>query len=921
MTFWSALYKLLIGPLELLFEFIFSVANRVVDHPGYAIVFLSLAVNFLVLPMYKRADALQKEERDLEERLQPMVDHIKKTFNGDERFMMLQTYYRQNNYKPTYALKGSLSLVLQIPFFIAAYNFLSGLQLLQGVSFGPIRDLGAPDAMFTIGGFAVNMLPILMTAINAVSAAIYMKGFPLKSKLQMYGMALIFLVFLYTSPAGLVFYWTLNNVFSLCKNIFYKFKNPKRVLAICFSAVSLLLLVYFIFVRPFDTARREIIVIAALLLLQLPLVLQLYQDRRKTKAPAVTAEAGRIDDALFLIGSVILTVLTGVLIPTALIRAAPEDFVNMSAYLSPLWYMVSALLMAAGAFLIWFGIFYKMATGSGKKVMSLGMLLGAGGALVDYMFFGTNYGDISSELIYDTMPVSTASEYLLNLGALALLAAAVFLLWKKKPAILQVVYLALTLAIASMSVLNIVNIQRELGPIKASIEESADELPSFTLSKNGKNVVVLMMDRGIGYYIPYLMEEKPELMEKFDGFTFYPNTLSFGTSTNVGTPPLFGGYDYTPTKINARADEPLVDKQNEALKVMPVLFDEAGYDVTVIDPTYAGYSSRPPDISIYDEYPDIRAFTTAGKYVIPGVVESANETRFRNFFCFSLYKSVPLLLQPTLYTEGFYNEADALAGLKVDYSVQTVSEDFLTATGLGWRFQEDYGVLLQLDEMTEISDGDADTFLMMDNETTHEMALLQMPDYVPSVQVDNREYETLPVSRTSLDGRTIEMWTDQQVTHYHSNMGAFLVLGQWMDYLRENGVYDNTRIIIVADHGYFQRYEDCKFGSQYYEDVLWFNPVLMVKDFGDSEFTTDDQFMTDADVPTLALADLVENPVNPFTGNPINSNEKNTQDQQVQVVFDWDIRSNNGNTFTPTYWYSVHDDIFDLDNWSYLGEY
>ena len=41
-------------------------------------------------------------------------------------------------------------------------------------------------------------------------------------------MALFFLVFLYTSPSGLVFYWTLNNLFSLVKTIFYKLSTPER---------------------------------------------------------------------------------------------------------------------------------------------------------------------------------------------------------------------------------------------------------------------------------------------------------------------------------------------------------------------------------------------------------------------------------------------------------------------------------------------------------------------------------------------------------------------------------------------------------------------------------------------------------------------------------------------------------------------
>lgn len=109
-------------------------------------------MNFLVLPLYRRADAMQEEERETELRLHKGVAHIKKTFRGDERMMMLQTYYRQNNYKPTYVLKGATSLFLEIPFFIAAYAFLSNLELLHGVSFGPIRDLGAPRRPAHRGG-------------------------------------------------------------------------------------------------------------------------------------------------------------------------------------------------------------------------------------------------------------------------------------------------------------------------------------------------------------------------------------------------------------------------------------------------------------------------------------------------------------------------------------------------------------------------------------------------------------------------------------------------------------------------------------------------------------------------------------------------------------------------------------------------
>ena len=68
--------SLLIGPLKLLFEVIFSVALRVIENPGLSIIVLSLAMNILVLPLYRRADAIQIEARDTENKLKDVVTHI-----------------------------------------------------------------------------------------------------------------------------------------------------------------------------------------------------------------------------------------------------------------------------------------------------------------------------------------------------------------------------------------------------------------------------------------------------------------------------------------------------------------------------------------------------------------------------------------------------------------------------------------------------------------------------------------------------------------------------------------------------------------------------------------------------------------------------------------------------------------------------
>ena len=216
------LYYTIIYPIELLLEVCFTLINRVSGNPGTAITGVSIVINFLLLPLYLRADAIQSEEKKRQEAMKRWTDHIRKVFKGDEKVMMLSTYYRKMDYHPLYSLRSSVSLLLQIPFFMAAYHFLSGLNLLNGTSFLFIPDLGAADGLLRIGTLTINVLPVLMTLINCIAAVIYTRGTPLKDNIQIYVLAGLFLILLYPSPSGLVLYWTMNNVFSLVKNIVLK---------------------------------------------------------------------------------------------------------------------------------------------------------------------------------------------------------------------------------------------------------------------------------------------------------------------------------------------------------------------------------------------------------------------------------------------------------------------------------------------------------------------------------------------------------------------------------------------------------------------------------------------------------------------------------------------------------------------------
>ncbi len=911
MSFFSILGNLIIGPLKLAFEVIYNIAYSYTEHPGLSIIFLSLVMNILVLPLYRRADAMQEAARDTENKLSRGVAHIKKTFSGDERMMILQTYYRQNNYKPTNALNGSVSLLLEIPFFMAAYQFLSHLEILKGVSFGPIKDLGAPDGLIVIGGIAINLLPILMTLVNVISSALYLKGYPLKTKIQLYAMALFFLVFLYTSPSALVFYWTLNNVFSLVKTIFYKLKHPKEVLRVLTAVIGVAFAVYALLFYN-GTGRKTLLLILIGAALQLPWIAALLGKLRR--APA-KERAYVPNKKLFILGGLFLTVLIGFVIPSAYIAASPQEYVDISYYHNPLWYIVSSASMAAGFFLVWFGVFYWLANDKFKVIFDRAVWVLCGVAVVNYMFFGTDLGVISSTLKFDNGLMFDFSDQLINLAVLAAVAAVFLLVVIKFKKVASGILAVTILALAGMGTVNTVKAGESVASIENS--EEASEIHSFTLSTTGKNVMVIMLDRAISEFVPYIFNEKPELVEKFDGFTNYPNTLSFGGFTNFGTPTLFGGYEYTPVEMNKRDGESLASKQNEAILMMPRLFSESGYKVTVSDPVYANYKWI-SDLSVFDQYPDIDAYISKGKFGDVSQKQAVIDNNKRNFFCFGLMKSMPLTLQTAIYDDGTYNQVTSSSGESAAYAPQEM-DGMSKSTGMTSSFMESYNVMLNLPSMTKATEDSTNTFMYFTTDLTHEPMLLSEPDYVPRQNVDNTEYDAAHTERFTVDGKSLNMETGTQMMHYHTNMAAMIKLGDWFDHLRDIGVYDNTRIILVADHG-----RDLGFTSEVtytasgeYVDTGLYHPLLMIKDFGSTGFTTSEEFMTNADVPTVATAGLIDFPTNPFTGKAINSDEKTAHDQYVIRSFEFSTDTNNGTQFHAAPWASVKGDMRDMNSWTF----
>ncbi len=545
--------------------------------------------------------------------------------------------------------------------------------------------------------------------------------------------------------------------------------------------------------------------------------------------------------------------------------------------------------------MLWPGVFYYLANKKIRVVFSVLMFGVSVTSIVNYLFFGTDTGTISTTLIFDNEPNYAPSLIIANLILIGTIITFCFFLHKHKKAI-TIVYSAAILTVIVISVINTIKINDTYFLAMRNLSVYQEEsFPKIRLSSEGKNVVVIMLDRGVSGYIPYIFYEYPEIQEQFDGFVYYPNSMSFGQKTITTSSALFGGYEYTPERIDARADETLAEKHDESLKVMPQLFSEQGYCVTLMDLPFAGWSWNHD----YSSFEDIdNCFTYHPKdYFSSGTEANVNieNRRTRNIFMYSVLKCSPLILQNIIYDGGDYLSVVADTINKID-------------------LLENYKVLENLSDMTEISNDYSGCLVLLDNEVTHDVTT--MADFDPYNQAEfNGEFYITNGDKDLL------VWHSYQAATYECLVVALRALGNYFDYMRMLGVYDNTRIIVVSDHatsvGMFDELISNDINAE------WYNCILMVKDFDSTGYTTDYTFMTNADVPSIAMTGIVEAPVNPATGNPINSDLKSSN-LYVSYSMDpdetlWNPDLNQGNTFTydDTYkWFMLTGhDIFNLDNW------
>ncbi len=212
---------------------------RLVGNAGVAIILLSVCVKILMWPLTRIAEAWQADVNRTQALLHPHLEAIKREFKGEEAHNKILAVYRDHNVHTLYTLKSLAGFLIQIPVFIAAFDMLGENIALHEAAFLWADDLAKPDRLaplpFVLPFFGghLNLLPFLMTAFTLLASAWQLDealtdSLRRSQRLRLYVMAGVFFLLFYTFPAGMVLYWTTNNVLHLLKIGWSRWRETKH---------------------------------------------------------------------------------------------------------------------------------------------------------------------------------------------------------------------------------------------------------------------------------------------------------------------------------------------------------------------------------------------------------------------------------------------------------------------------------------------------------------------------------------------------------------------------------------------------------------------------------------------------------------------------------------------------------------------
>ena len=199
---------------------------------GLAILALTVVIKLLFFPLANKSYKSMAKMR----KLQPKMLELRERYGEDKQRLNqeMMALYKKEGANP---LSGCLPILIQIPVFFALYKVMFvTIEMRQAPFYGWIKDLSAQDPTSILNGFGLlpwdqpelGILNILNIGIwpLLMGLSMYLQQKlnpqppdPVQAKVFLM-MPLIFMFLLATFPAGLVIYWTWNNILSMAQQAF-----------------------------------------------------------------------------------------------------------------------------------------------------------------------------------------------------------------------------------------------------------------------------------------------------------------------------------------------------------------------------------------------------------------------------------------------------------------------------------------------------------------------------------------------------------------------------------------------------------------------------------------------------------------------------------------------------------------------------
>jgi len=212
----------LFRPIGQLISWLLSKMYAIIPNYGIVVIVFAFLIKLLLNPLtVKTFESTRKMQA-----LAPEINKIKERYKNDPQKMSRaqMELYKSSGANP---MGGCLPMLIQMPILVSVFSiFRSKIEFRGAPFFGWISDLSVPDTLIELGGFPINILPVLMGSTMFIQQK--MMAAPnadANQKTMMYFMNVFFLFLFYSFPSGLNLYYFVFNLLSIIQQK-YLIPNP-----------------------------------------------------------------------------------------------------------------------------------------------------------------------------------------------------------------------------------------------------------------------------------------------------------------------------------------------------------------------------------------------------------------------------------------------------------------------------------------------------------------------------------------------------------------------------------------------------------------------------------------------------------------------------------------------------------------------